>query len=431
MAKCRQRNYSCSWKLIVVFASFSNSLLIVGVNHCTGILFASFQNEFRSTTAETAAISSIMTSSTFFGATIGGALGNVLGCRITAMIGGFCTLIGMIWGALTSNIYSFYVASVVIGLGSGILYTPSVVVLAQYFNKGYGLACGLRSCGIGIGMIVYGPLVQTLLDTYGWRGTIIIMGAILANTIAAGAIFRPVKPHHKVQEQQEMAKLNNRTVEKSPKSKKKCHATTIVKLFRLNLLRSSYRVCVVCFAHCTYVSAYYCFSIYLVSFATSLGILNTDAAFLFSISGITSIVGRLLCGVICGKLSAQVIYQLTMLVCGGSILITLLGTYTYFVLSSAILGFGVGFYQTIVLVVVRDFVGVDNFGSAVGMISLLSGVAGLLGPVLAGALYDVNGSYFVLFAIFGGLFFLGFLPTLLFPYLKRIEPGIADDTVGK
>lgn len=51
----------------------------------------------------------------FFIATIGGALGNALGCRITAMIGGLCTLIGMIGGALTSNIYSFYVTSVVIG----------------------------------------------------------------------------------------------------------------------------------------------------------------------------------------------------------------------------------------------------------------------------------------------------------------------------
>ncbi len=54
-------------------------------------------------------------SNLFYSASIGGALGNALGCRITAVMGGLCALIGMIGGALTRNIYSFYVMSAVIG----------------------------------------------------------------------------------------------------------------------------------------------------------------------------------------------------------------------------------------------------------------------------------------------------------------------------
>ena len=55
------------WGLAVVTASFTVHLLVKVVTRCAGVLFLSFQNEFQSSTAQTGAIFSIMSSSSYIG----------------------------------------------------------------------------------------------------------------------------------------------------------------------------------------------------------------------------------------------------------------------------------------------------------------------------------------------------------------------------
>lgn len=42
-----------------------------------------------------------------------------------------------------------------------------------YFDKKRPLAMGLSSCGTGVGAIVFPPMVEALLDTNGWRNTLL------------------------------------------------------------------------------------------------------------------------------------------------------------------------------------------------------------------------------------------------------------------
>ncbi len=62
--------------------------------------------------------------------------------------------------------------------------------MASYFTENYSVAVAIAASSIPISMIVYGPMTQVLLDTYGWRGTMLIMGGITSNVAACGALIR-------------------------------------------------------------------------------------------------------------------------------------------------------------------------------------------------------------------------------------------------
>ena len=68
-----------------------------------------------------------------------------------------------------------------------------MIILAKYFKKKYALANGIAIVGVSIGQIIFTPLFRFLIDTYGWKGTMFIVGAIQMNGVAACALFRPLK----------------------------------------------------------------------------------------------------------------------------------------------------------------------------------------------------------------------------------------------
>ncbi|XP_038071705.1 monocarboxylate transporter 12-like isoform X2 [Patiria miniata] len=409
-----------------------------------------------STTAQTGAISSIMSASSFFGCTIGGAVANRFGCRIAIVVGGLLTIAGMIGCALTRHIYQMYVLGALAGIGNGVAYTPAVVIVAQYFQKYYSLAASFMTTGDSIGIMLFGPLMQLFLDTYGWRGTLLVTGAVTANICVAGAVCRPNTRLLKARESESRDSCRNiplnergslelqvithpeqtdpQPIAMSQSSGKRrnnlcVHVaffwTGVVKMFRLNLLCQSYRFSLFCFAQSVYVASLGCYLIYLIPRATgSSGVSDREASFLLSVVGISGLVGRPFCGLLNQKVSSEVIYDVSMVVCACAVLVAQFGTYGHFVFSAAVFGFAIGFQRTISPVLMREYVGMDNLGSAVGIYSGIGGVVDLIGPILAGALYDATESFAILFYVLAGLFVVGFLAMLSAPLLKRIEPGV-------
>lgn len=85
------------------------------------------------------------------------------------------------------------------GLGLGLIYLPAIVSVTQYFEAKRSLATGIAVCGSGFGTVVFAPVVDMLINSYGWRGTMLIFGGIVLNCIIFGAMFRPLEaPRPKV-----------------------------------------------------------------------------------------------------------------------------------------------------------------------------------------------------------------------------------------
>ena len=71
-------------------------------------------------------------------------------------------------------------------------YTPSIVMVGQWFDKRRSLANGLSVAGAGIGTFAFAPLLEYLLAEYSFQETMMIMSAVMLHICICGSLFRPV-----------------------------------------------------------------------------------------------------------------------------------------------------------------------------------------------------------------------------------------------
>ncbi|XP_014818174.1 PREDICTED: monocarboxylate transporter 13-like [Calidris pugnax] len=124
---------------------------------------------------------------------LGSALSTRFGARPVAMAGGLLSGLGLLLGAFATHITHLYLSvGLLAGLGWALVFTPSLGTVGRYFPARRALATGLVVSGASVSGLALGPLVPLLLDTYGWRGALLLLAAISFNLVAAGALLRPL-----------------------------------------------------------------------------------------------------------------------------------------------------------------------------------------------------------------------------------------------
>ncbi len=84
----------------------------------------------------------------------------------------------------------------------------------------------------------------------------------------------------------------------------------------------------------------------------------------------------------------------------------------------ALFGFCMGGYGALISLVIQDHFGLKAFGSISGLISMATAVESLTGPLMAGASFDLRGSYGPVFILMAALFVVA---TVLLTQLRRPE----------
>ncbi|MEC7919343.1 MAG: MFS transporter [Chloroflexota bacterium] len=121
----------------------------------------------------------IMSIVTAFSSPIAGYSSTIIGARKTMYIGLLLFLIGMIWTALATSIFEFYVSyGIIFGFAQSMFLVPVIPAVAVWFKTRLGLATGLI-----IGMWSLGPalviqLMGIMLDKLGWQTTFISSGIV-------------------------------------------------------------------------------------------------------------------------------------------------------------------------------------------------------------------------------------------------------------
>ena len=111
------------------------------------------------------------------------------GERRCCLAGGLISALGLGLASVSASIPGLIIAySVVTGVGFGLLYLPSVVIVPKYFTHKHrqvmtdiiramltsllcrSLATSVVLCAAGVGTFLVAPLAQAMLDTWGWRG---------------------------------------------------------------------------------------------------------------------------------------------------------------------------------------------------------------------------------------------------------------------
>ncbi|ESO98955.1 hypothetical protein LOTGIDRAFT_158918 [Lottia gigantea] len=183
------------WAWVITFAAFHNFLIIAGYNKAMGLLFIEFLILFKSSTTETALIVGVMAG--VFGISVFitmQVLVSKFKIRYIVMLGGFLSGIGIILSVFATNLIQLILTqSVFVGMGNSMVHAPALVLIGKYFKNKRSTAAAIAASAVSAGAVIFPHLVKYLIDEYGLRGALLILGGIHLHILVAGLLMVPIE----------------------------------------------------------------------------------------------------------------------------------------------------------------------------------------------------------------------------------------------
>ena len=183
-----------------------------------------------------------------------------------------------------------------VGFGVSLVYTPPFAYITSHFKK-VALPSGIVLAGGGLGMMLYPPITEILIDTYGWRGAVLICAAVNANICVLGALIKDPPAEY------ESLEADHRSQEQSPETgDTKLEALRsrfwdavkdIWKILGLDLLLEKPTFTLFIFAYFMEGVVYSAWMIYLVPHAVRRGLDIRRASLLSTAGGVGNLIGRI------------------------------------------------------------------------------------------------------------------------------------------
>nr|XP_020657911.1 monocarboxylate transporter 9 isoform X1 [Pogona vitticeps]XP_020657912.1 monocarboxylate transporter 9 isoform X1 [Pogona vitticeps]XP_020657913.1 monocarboxylate transporter 9 isoform X1 [Pogona vitticeps]XP_020657914.1 monocarboxylate transporter 9 isoform X1 [Pogona vitticeps]XP_020657915.1 monocarboxylate transporter 9 isoform X1 [Pogona vitticeps]XP_020657917.1 monocarboxylate transporter 9 isoform X1 [Pogona vitticeps] len=189
-----QKSPDGGWGWIIVLVSFFTQFLCYGSPLAVGVLYLEWLDTFGEGKGKTAWVGSLASGVGLLASPICSTCVSAFGARPVAIFSGFMVAGGLMISSFAPNLYFLFCSyGIIVGLGCGLLYTATVTITCQYFDKRRGLALGLISTGSSIGLFIYAALQKELIELYGLDGCLLIVGALSLNILACGSLMRPLK----------------------------------------------------------------------------------------------------------------------------------------------------------------------------------------------------------------------------------------------
>ncbi|XP_033107328.1 monocarboxylate transporter 13-like [Anneissia japonica] len=400
------------WGWAVVAGSFLCMFISFGYPRNLGLFITPVVDDFESSTGPIGFIVSMPITLLLTTGPLSGVLCKKFGSRFTGILGGILVSTGLAIGYATTNL--FYLAlgiGVLPGLGLGLAYTASVVIVSRYFEKMFVVANGIIFLGGPISFLVCPFIGETLMELYGWRCTLLLWCAMSLHIIVGGVLMRPVyllrdldntddntdNEYELLDNLQEPTSEHQLTNNTGPSGNactrvwKRIASQLELQLFTQNAM--FVLITVVIFLN---GFAYESWLIYVIPQAQELNIPDEMSAIILTTTGIGSVVGRL--GQI-GILHFNILstYNLWVLanVLAALALITdpLFQNIYSIIVFSVVYGVATGIKMPLAPVLVRDYVGIEKIHVAFGWLNLSRGIGALCGGTSMGILHTYYGSY--------------------------------------
>ncbi|XP_069108159.1 monocarboxylate transporter 12-like [Argopecten irradians] len=412
------------WGWIVTFASLFVSLVVDGVNGVSGIFYKEFLNTFGGSKGKTQTTFSVMFGTLLFLGPLTGVVVRKYGSRRVAICGGLIASSGFFLSTFSPSLdVMILLYGFVGGFGFALLYSNSLVTVGMYFEKRRALATGIAVSGSGVGVLVMAPMIELLLEIYGWKGTIWIMSAFVLNTVVCGALYRPASSRQSI-----LLKLNKSSEDSTITSKKNSinirRCCGLLDIFELSLLKRPVLLIQICWCFLNMMGYNIPFG-YLPVHSVSVGLSSRESALLISIIGISSIVSRVLVGYISDKSCVNTFVLNSVMLLIGALSTSLVPYYTTFAslaLYSIVYGATTATFATLMTVNLVKMIGVQFLSATLGIQLFCNGSGSFIGPPIAGVLSEMTGSYNSVFYFGGAVIGLaGFLSLPLICMARRQE----------
>ncbi len=396
---------------VIVATALLIDLIMGGVHFTFGIFFKPISAEFGWTRAATSGAFTLY--SIFHGALfiITGRINDRFGPRLLLTASGLflglgyflMSRIGAIW-----QLYLFYGVIVSIGMSGG--FVPLLSTVARWFVKRRGLMTGLVLAGGGIGQSVLPPLTSWLIATFDWRTTYIIIGGsvFILIVLLAQLLRRDPKQIGQVAYGAEEAAGEGTTLERGGLSLRQAMSTKQFWQYCLVIIFAQFGIGVMI--------------VHSVPYAIGLGMSPTSAAGVMTTLAAVGIAGRIIFGAVIDRIgSKHVLFAMCLLMSIALLGLGLAGARTIWSLYSfaAVFGFGFGGFVSVMSPLVAQLFGLTSHGAIFGVVTFGATVGGGIGPLVAGAIFDVTNSYSLAFLVAGVLSLCAFILALLLrPIMK-------------
>lgn len=286
------------------------------------------------------------------------------------------------WYALSLLQYAGY---------TGASMLPAGKLVGLWFRRTRGRVMGLTAMGNNFGGLVFPPLMGLMLLLMSWEGTYVALGIMTVILLVYTMVTVRDSPTERDLERGASEFEGGGTA----------HATgrTVGQALRD---RSFYAIAVaITLGTFTYSAVIPQIIPHLLDGGTTLGI----ASLVLSLYAIAGMVGKFVMGLVAERLTSR--YALMMNFVGQAVfLIAMIRADNPLVMWTAvpILGIFNGAFGALFQLVVQDAFGIRYFGSIMGLINFATLVSFFFGPILAGASYDITGSYTVAFVAVAAMF---------------------------
>ena len=317
--------------------------------------------------------------------------------------------IGLIILSTVTSITMFFISFIIIGVGLTAIATPlmMVFVLSWFPNKG-GLAMGIAASGVALGGLLV-PIITYLIDIYGWRHAILIMGLVmLVLPLPLSLLLRKnyAKSGNLNSNQESLISFDS-----IPSSIGKSKDIS----FGAKDALTNYSFWIV-------TSAFFCQSLvlsgvltHIMPYLSSIGLDRTSSGLVAGALPLSTVIGRVGFGWLMDRVEKRKLVTFSFVLNSlGVLILAIISPGENFLIILFIILFGVGWGGSVVMFagLLNSYFGIKKLGTIIGFAGLFTMIGYITGAPLTGWFFDRWGYYqpawFVLAAIlgFGTLFFV-------------------------
>ncbi|XP_033643458.1 monocarboxylate transporter 12-like [Asterias rubens] len=360
--------------------------------------------------------------------------------RSVVIVGGVMGSAGFIIGSQSTTVLQLtFSIAILSGIGKALSIFPCNGALASCFTDNYSDAIALVGSSIPISMIVYGPLTQILLDTYGWRGTMLIMGGITSNLVVCGALLKtpavasPTDTEQYQQVPNDAANGDISTEGDDIPCAKSHHGKCLT--IKENIQRVFISMDFKLLANTRFIfltaamSGYdFCFAgwiVYMVSHGIFQGLSSYQASLLPTSFGIGYFIGKFAAPLLDRtrfKLhTCTWVYLGCVLMCASYLTEAFIVPFHVQMIVTGFIGIGQGITSQSHDVLVRFLTSVDRLVAVLCWQALIGGFCGIGGGLLTGLIYEWTGSFQGALIMYSGIMLISILLFFIYEQITKRE----------
>jgi OFA family oxalate/formate antiporter-like MFS transporter len=336
-------------------------------------------------------------------APISGRLVDKMGSRLLLTAGGVLVALACLYLSAAQTLLGFYVAFTLSRVADqGLIKIGASTTVGKWFQRYRGRATGLVFFAGSAGIIVLAPVVQLIINTWGWRTAWMMLGILMLSLgVLPSALIIRRQPED-LGLAVDGASLSERSLSTATSFPHPAQVPPEEEHWPLNrVIRTPafWLILLSLFVASTATSGV---GLHLVPHLTQQGLSVPAAVGAISIMSITGALGALVLGVMAERTSPRLMITLAYLLGALSMMVLIMAdTLPETYLFAAIQGIAGSGINTLAPILWASYYGRWTLGSIYGLSRAAQVTGFALGPLISGLVYDATGSYqeaFIYFA---------------------------------